>query len=164
MNSAKVRNAYRQTEAQSNIHPVKLIHLMYERTLLHLEKAKDGVVTKNPQMRGENLGKAIAIITELFASVKDDDDSEAALFLKGLYNAILEELPKVSVSGDVEIVNQTISYIKRLKEVWEETAMVEMREEQESSASQPAIKKEVSAESYSADGEKIPARSVSFSI
>jgi flagellar protein FliS len=164
MKPAKVRDAYRQSEAQSNIHPVKLVHLMYERTLLHLEKTKDGVLAKNPQMRGENLGKAIAIITELYASVKEDDASEAALFLKGLYNAILEELPKVSVSGDVEIVNQTISYITRLKEVWEETAMVEMREEMEKAISQSVSKKEVSAENYGADGEKVPARSVSFSI
>ncbi|MEW6291455.1 MAG: flagellar export chaperone FliS [Thermodesulfobacteriota bacterium] len=126
MNSAQARNAYRQSEAQSKIHPVKLIHLMYERTLVHLDMAIVGIENKNPQMKGENLGKAIAIIAELNASVKEQDESEAALFLRGLYNAILVELPKAAVNNDAQVLRQTMTYISRLKEVWEETAMAEM--------------------------------------
>ncbi len=126
MNAAKARNAYRQTEGQSKIHPVKLIHLMYERALIHLDMALIGIEKSNPQLKGENLGKAIAIITELNASVKEDDGSDAALFLRGLYSAILLELPKASANNDEQIVRQTISYIRRLKEIWEETAMAEL--------------------------------------
>lgn len=125
MNSAQMRNAYRQTEAQAKIHPVKLIHMMYERTLVHLEKAREGCKKNDPRLRGENLGKSIAIITELNASVKEDDNSEAASFLRGLYGAILTELPKASVSGDGQIVKQAYAYIQRLKDIWEDTAMVE---------------------------------------
>jgi len=126
MNSAQARNAYRQSESQSKIHPVKLIHLMYERTLVHLDMAIVGIENKNPQMKGENLGKAIAIIAELNASVKEQDESEAAIFLRGLYNAILVELPKAAVNNDAQVLRQTMTYISRLKEVWEETAMAEM--------------------------------------
>lgn len=125
MNSALARNAYRQSETQSKIHPVKLIHLMYERAMVHLEMAEEGIKQKSPQMRGENLSKAIAIIAELNASVKDNDNSEAAQILRGLYGAILQELPKVAVNEDVQILQQTTSYIKKLKEIWEQTAMVE---------------------------------------
>lgn len=125
MNSAQAHNVYRQTEALSKIHPVKLIHMMYERSLFHLERAQDGCEKNDPRVRGENLGKSIAIITELNASVKEDDASEAALFLRGLYGAILTELPKVTIHGDVQIVKQAHSYIQRLKEIWEKTAMVE---------------------------------------
>jgi flagellar secretion chaperone FliS len=126
MNSLHARNAYRQSEAQSRIHPVKLVHLMYERILVHLERAKMGIVNKDPKMRGEHLGKAIALIAELNASVKDDDSSEAAVFLRGLYGAILLELPKAAINNDEEILRQTMGYINRLKEIWEETAMREM--------------------------------------
>ena len=127
MNSLHARNAYRQTEAQSRIHPVKLVHLMYERALVHLERAKAGIVNRDPKMRGEHLGKAIALIAELNASVKDDDSSEAALFLRGLYGAILLELPKAAINNDEEVLRQTMAYINRLKEIWEETAMREMQ-------------------------------------
>ncbi len=125
MNSALARNAYRQSEAQTKIHPVKLIHLMYERAVVHLEMAEEGIKQNSPKMRGENLSKAIAIIAELNASVKDDDNSEAAQFLRGLYAAILQELPKVAVNDDIQILQQSGSYIKKLKEIWEQTAMVE---------------------------------------
>ena len=125
MNSAQARNAYRQTESQAKIHPVKLIHMMYERILQHLDKAKSALAEGNIQERGEHLGKSIALITELNASIKEDDNSEAAIFLRGLYSAILTELPKVSLSGDVQVLDQARTYILRLKEVWEKTAMAE---------------------------------------
>lgn len=135
MKAARVRNAYQQSEAQAQIHPVKLIHLLYERVLTHLELAEEGVLQKNFQKRGENLGRAIAIIAELNASVKNEDDTETANFLRGLYSAILVELPKVAINNDVEIVRQATRYLVRLKEIWEETAL---REAGLSPASEPA--------------------------
>ena len=125
MNAALARNAYRQSETQTKIHPVKLIHLMYERTLALLEMAQEGIKQNNPQMRGENLGKSIALITELNASVKEDDTTEAAQFLRGLYGTILAELPKASTNNDVRIIQQSWVYINRLKDIWEKTAMAE---------------------------------------
>lgn len=121
----QVVNAYRKSSKQASIHPVKLIHMMYERVLTHLEHAEAGVKESDPKKRGENLGKAIAIIAELNASIKHDDESEAARFLRGLYNSILMELPKVSVSGDIRILRQAHQYIAELKKIWEETAMSE---------------------------------------
>ena len=125
MNTAKVRSAYQKSEAQSQIHPVKLIHLLYERVLVHLELAEQGIAANDIKARGENLSKAIAIISELNASIKDADDSEVAGFLRSLYSAILLELPKASISNDVEIVRCSRRYMQRLLEIWESTAMVE---------------------------------------
>lgn len=121
----QVLNAYRKTEKQVEIHPVKLIHMLYERALTHLDFAEEGIREKNPKKRGENLSKVIAIITELNASLRPEDESEAAQFLRGLYNAILVEVPKVAVSGDIQILRQSARYIKQLKEIWEQTAMQE---------------------------------------
>ncbi len=103
MTSAQARNAYRRTEKMAAIHPVKLIHLMYERIIAHLDLVVEGIDQGNVIKRGENLGKAIAIITELNASIKTDDQSEAAAFLRGLYTSILVELPKVSIKNDKAI-------------------------------------------------------------
>ncbi len=128
MNSTQACLAYRHSGVKAKIHPVKLIAMMYERVLVHLQMAEEGVMEKKPQKRGEHLGKAIAIITELYTSVKEGDDSDGAVFLRGLYGAILVELPKVSISGDVEILQQTRKYIERLKEIWEQTALKEMQE------------------------------------
>lgn len=121
----KALNAYRTMEKQAEIEPVKLIHMLYERVIMHLELAEEGIREQVPKKRGEHLGKAIAIITELQASLKSEDHSEAALFLRGLYGAILLELPKVSMSQDVKVLRQAKSYLERLKQIWEETAMRE---------------------------------------
>ncbi|HFQ81678.1 MAG TPA: flagellar export chaperone FliS [Desulfobacterales bacterium] len=125
MKTDKARNAYQQTEALSNIHPVKLIQLMYERLLVHLELAEKAMLKEDAKGRGENLGRAIALLTELYASIRDDDESEAAGFLQGLYTSILTELPKAAISNDVEVVRTANRYITQLKEIWAETAMVE---------------------------------------
>lgn len=125
MYNAKARNAYHKSETEAQIHPVKLIHLLYERVLSHLQLAEQGLIAKNAQVRGENLSKAIAIVTELNASIRDADATEAASFLRGLYSAILVQLPTVGLSHDVEVIRQCQRYIIRLREIWESTAMTE---------------------------------------
>jgi len=116
---------YRQTAAQARIHPVKLIHLMYKRVLQHLDEAAEGIAAHNSRQRGEHLGKAIALISELNASIAPADDSDAAEFLRGLYTSILLELPKVAVNNNIDTLRRAQDYIQRLSKIWEETAMRE---------------------------------------
>jgi flagellar secretion chaperone FliS len=121
---AQARDAYRRSETQGrNISPEKLIHLLYERALKHLHYAGEGMGEKNPRKRGEHLGKAIAFVTELNASLDLEKGGEAAIFLRGLYQAILVELSKVSVTNDVEVIKRTCRYLQRLKDIWEQTVM-----------------------------------------
>jgi len=163
MTSAQAHLAYRQSEGQAKIHPVKLIYLMYERTLVHLFQAEEGMREKNPKKRGENLGKAIAIIAELNASVKEDNNSESARFLKGLYGTILTELPKTAVFDDLEILQQSRRYIQRLKEIWEQTALREINQE-ESGRKMNIESRDVSGQVFNSLPEDAAVRSVSVSI
>jgi flagellar protein FliS len=48
---------------------------------------------------------------------------EAAVFLHGLYEAILVELAKVSVTNDMEVIKRACRYLQRLKDIWEQTAL-----------------------------------------
>lgn len=162
MNTARVRDAYRQSESQGKIHPVKLIHMLYERLLDHLALAEEGILEENLQKRGESLGKAIAILAELHVSIKEDDDSEAAQFLRGLYSTILAELPKVSITNDVHIVRQSSSYILRLKEMWEQTAMKEQNVAVNGNVAKVEIKPV--AQGYSAKAKNNADQSLSVSI
>ena len=126
MLQAQAQNAYRRVATQEqNIPPEKLIYLLYERVLKHLRWAGEGIDEQNPQKRGENLGKAIAIVAELNASLDMETAGEAAVFLRGLYAAILVELPKVSVSNDLEVIKRASRYLQKLKDIWEQTAMQE---------------------------------------
>jgi flagellar secretion chaperone FliS len=122
---AKARNAYQQTATQTEIHPVKLIHMIYERVLSHLSLVRKGIENNDPKTRGENLGKVIALITELNVSIKSDDKTDAASFLRGLYGSILVELPRVALTNNIEVVIKVETYIKKLMKIWEQTAMME---------------------------------------
>lgn len=122
MVSSQAKNAYHQMLMQKNYHPVQLIHMLYERVLVHLDAAEAAIQENKPIIRAENMSKAIAIVTELYVSVSPDE-SEASLFLGGLYEAILSELSKAG--NDVEIIRQSYRYLEQLKEVWENTAMQE---------------------------------------
>jgi flagellar secretion chaperone FliS len=126
MIAAQARDAYRRSAAQGrNISPEKLIHLLYERALQHLHCAGEGIEEQSPQKRGENLGKAIALVTELNASLDLEKGGETAVFLRGLYEAILVELSKVSVTNDMEIIKRACRYLKALQDSWEQTVMQE---------------------------------------
>jgi len=121
---SQAKNAYRKSVMQTNYHPIELIHMMYERVLVHLVYAETAMLESHPIQRAEHITKAVAIITELYVSVKPDE-TEASQFLLGLYEAILAELPKAGLGKDVEIIRRSQRYLKRLKEVWEDTAMRE---------------------------------------
>ena len=125
MVSMQARNAYSKAQESAKIHPVKLIHMLYERLMVNLANAAEAVADGDPKRRGENLSKATAIITELNCSVRAGDDSEPAQFLRTLYATMMVELAKVGVNGGTAAIEQTSRYVERLKGIWEETAMQE---------------------------------------
>jgi len=103
--------------------PKRLILMLYDGALKHMRIAKEGVDEGNIQKRGENLGRAIAIVSELNACLDTSIEDESVEFLRGLYAAILTELPKVSIKNDVQILDRSYSYISKLKEIWEKDVM-----------------------------------------
>lgn len=177
MSTERIKHAYQQTEAQVKIHPVKLVDMMYSRVLTLLALVEGGVMRKDPKVRGENLGKVIAILTELSFSIKDNDMSESAQFLRGLYASILLQLPTVVINNDVKIVRQATAYIKKLQEIWGKTAMREagFAADQTGAAAAP-LREEAAAPGGGGAGApvagrygvqsapKVPSRSLSVSI
>ena len=121
---SQAKNAYRQTAMQVNYHPVELINMLYERVLVLLDAAVVAIEENRPVVRVENVNKAVAIVSELYVSVAQDD-SESSRFLSGLYEAILAELPRASMNKDVEVLQRAHRYLSGLKKVWEDTAMRE---------------------------------------
>ena len=103
--------------------PEQLILLLFKGALDRIEGTRQGIKEKSVQKRGENLSKLIAIVSELNASLNPEMNDESTKFLRGLYMAILTELPKVSLTNDVGILNRTEKYLTRLKEIWETDVM-----------------------------------------
>lgn len=116
-------NTYSRSQVYDDMDPQKLILLLYKEALKRLKMAKMAIEENDPCKRGENLGKAIAIISELHSSLDTSVDAEEIHFLGNLYAAILTELPKVSLNNDVKIIDTTLAYFERLKDIWENSVM-----------------------------------------
>lgn len=116
-------STYARSQVYADMDPKQLILLLYKEVLKRLKMTKNAIEENNPCKRGENLGRAISIISELYSSLDTSIDTEEIYFLSNLYLAILKELPKVNLNNDVKIIDTTISYIEQLKKIWETTVM-----------------------------------------
>ncbi len=103
--------------------PEQLILMLFKGALERIRLTREGIEENNIQKRGENLSKTIAIISELNSSLDTTMNDESTQFLRGLYSAILAELPKVSLTNDKKILMRTHKYISKLKEIWENDVM-----------------------------------------
>ncbi|PIE63235.1 MAG: flagellar export chaperone FliS [Desulfobacter postgatei] len=115
-------NSYQKIQVSSEIDPQKLILMLYEGAIKRIRFAREGVVNKDPKQRGENLSKAIAIISELNASLRNIEDEEI-FFLRGLFLAMMQELCKVSVTNDIQTLDRATKYLSELKRIWETNVM-----------------------------------------
>ena len=134
---------YQQINTYLNNHydgmdPEQLILLLYKGALSRLKLAREGINERDVKKKGENLSKAIAIISELNASVDSKMEDESTQFLRGLYTAILNELPKVTLNDDLAILKQTEKYISELKDIWEKDVMAKERQSMPRSVKEPA--------------------------
>jgi flagellar secretion chaperone FliS len=103
--------------------PEQLILLLFKGALDRIALTRQAIAEDNIQKRGENLSRVIAIVAELNAAVNPEMQDEGTRFLRGLYTAILAELPKVSMSNDTAVLDRTEKYLTRLKAIWENDVM-----------------------------------------
>ncbi|MBU1340939.1 MAG: flagellar export chaperone FliS [Proteobacteria bacterium] len=116
-------NSYHKAQVYDEMDPKKLILMLYEGAIKRIVLAREGIRNKDPKQRGENLGKAIAIIAELNACLDENIKTEEINFLRGLYAAMLTELPKVSVNEDIGILDRAEKYLTELKRIWVTSVM-----------------------------------------
>ncbi len=116
-------NSYQKAQVSGEISPKKLILMLYEGAIKRINLAKEGVKNNDPRQRGENIGKAIAIISDFNASLDKNIKTDEINFLRSLYMTMMNELAKVSVTNDTETLDRAVRYIMELKRIWETTVM-----------------------------------------
>jgi len=139
-------SSYQKVQVSSEINPQKLILMLYDGAIKRISFAREGVINKDPKQRGENLSKAIAIISELNASLRNIEGEIA--FLRSLFLAMMHELCKVSITNDIQTLDRAIKYLMELKRIWE-TSVMGQADTNENTHTKTAQKKEVSSMSYS---------------
>ena len=102
--------------------PEKLVVLLYEGAIQNLEKAgkalRSGGEVHSPEV-GEALGKALAIIGELRASLDMEKGGEIALDLDRLYDFASDRILTANIERKPEPVEHTLTVLRTLKEGWD---------------------------------------------
>ena len=134
MNPSMAYQVYHKSQAHECMEPQQLTLLLYKEAIKRLNLTKSALLEENIPKRGENLGRAIAIISELNACLQMDTEAEEILFLRGLYASILTELPKINVTKSVDTIDTVLRYMQKLKEIWENDVMGKKKPETQSSS------------------------------
>lgn len=121
MSHATAAAAYRQN-AILTAPPEKLVKLLYEGAIRHLERSRvalsDGKGVHSAQA-GESLGKAFSIVAELRSCLNHEKGGELAQDLERLYEFTLDQISAANVTRTAKPVENSLRVIRALKEGWD---------------------------------------------
>ena len=120
--------AYRHGQVAS-AGPVRIIILLYEGALQSCRQAAERF--DDPRQRGESLGRAHRIVTELMASLDHDEGAEIATNLDALYGFVLESITRANVDADKGVLGPAIQVLETLLSGWHEIETAKTTEPQE---------------------------------
>ncbi len=104
-----------------NASPEKLVVLMYDGAIQHLERARIGLRSPSQQYSsnvGMSLGKALAIISELRATLDHERGGEIAANLDRLYDYCVEQISATNIERRPDPIEAPIEVMKTLREGW----------------------------------------------
>ncbi|SHK21030.1 flagellar export chaperone FliS [Thermocrinis minervae] len=117
-------NAYLENMVMTS-NPVRLVILLYEKAIACLESALD-ISRKREQSpeelkeKLENLGRAQEIITVLDSTLDLEKGGEIAKNLREIYQALSNDLVRLSLQDDPETLEKMIKVLWELKSAWED--------------------------------------------
>lgn len=111
-----------QRNAVMTASPEKLVKMLYEGAIKHLDKARLGIEnadTARSQEVGTALSKAMGIIGELRASLDHAAGGDISRDLDRLYEFSLNQLSQANLNRTAEGVNAALEVMRTLKEGWD---------------------------------------------
>jgi len=102
--------------------PEKLVKLLYDGALKHLEKSRAGLSdqkTARSSDVGLSLSRAMGILGELRASLDHAAGGQIAADLDRLYEYSLDQLSQANLTRTPDGVTNTLQVMRTLKEGWD---------------------------------------------
>jgi len=115
-------SAYKSTETQVTDNKGKILLLLYDGAIRFTRFARMGMERKDPKIKGENISKVIAIITELDCALDQEKGKELAENLAGLYQYMLRRLTHANVNNEIQPLEEVERLLNELKEAFEAAA------------------------------------------
>ncbi len=109
--------AYTQGQVSAS-NPLRIIVLLYEGAIRFTRQGRDQF--ENTAARGQALGRAHAIVSELQLALDHDSGVEVADGLDRLYRYLLDGLIQANINGDASGLDSVIEVLETLASGWRE--------------------------------------------
>lgn len=107
---------YRNVIANTIENKEEILLILYERALAAVRIAQRGIEEKNPKLKGENISKVLAILTEFDCALDREKGGELAENLSVLYRYMMDRLTVANVKNDVEALKEVERLLGELYE------------------------------------------------
>lgn len=105
---------YKHVIASTTDNKEEILLKLYETMTLSLKMAHKGIVSKSPKIRGENISKVMAVLTELDASLDRENGGELADNLSRLYRFVMDRLTIANFRNDAAALEDADNVISEL--------------------------------------------------
>lgn len=99
---------------------VQIVLMLYDGALNHLKMAKRRIEIGDILSKGQHLGKATLIITELSNVLDMEKGGEISGNLRNLYNYVLQRLLFANSNNSIEAIEDAERIISTLRDGWKE--------------------------------------------
>ena len=96
----------------------ELVNLLLKGALSKLVKAKRHLLQKNYAAKGEEIGKVIAILTELQSCLNKSVVSDITDNLDMLYTYISQLISTANVNNDADKIDEAYQLLNHIRETW----------------------------------------------
>ena len=115
-------NGYKNTIVNTACSKEKMLLLLYEKVLFCLKIARKGIEEENPRIKGENISKVLAILTEFECALDKENGGNIAESLDGLYRYCTDRLTAANINNDHSAVQEVETILTELYEGFKEAA------------------------------------------
>jgi flagellar secretion chaperone FliS len=114
---------YKNVMANMTESKEEILLMLYEGALISLKIAHRGIREKNPKLKGENISKVLAILTELDCALDREKGGELAENLTGIYNYMMKRLTTANIKNDPKALEEVEQLLGKLYEGFKEAAV-----------------------------------------
>jgi len=112
-------SAYKTTETQATDNKEKILLMLFDGAIRFTKFARMGMEKKDPRIKGENISKVIAIITELDCALDQEKGKELADNLAGLYHYMMRRLTHANIHNEIDPLKEVERLLSELKDAFD---------------------------------------------
>lgn len=125
MYASSALKQYQSVNTQARVvdaSPHRLIQMLMEGGLSRIAQARGAMEREQTALKGELIGKSIAIIAGLRESLDHQQGGELAGNLDSLYEYMIARLTEANVSNEPELLEEVSMLLRNIKQGWDAIA------------------------------------------